>query len=47
MNIVMKRVRLKDGTEVRRVTEKLADELIKAGEHVYATRTEWKEDGRK
>ncbi len=47
MNIIMKRVRLKDSKdEVRRMPEKQAAVLVKTGEYVYATRTEWKDAGR-
>lgn len=38
MNIIMKRVRLKDGTDVYRVPEKLAVVLVKTNQYVYATR---------
>lgn len=49
MHTVMKRVRLKykeDKSKVRRVPEKVAAELVKTGDYVYATRKEWKDAGR-
>lgn len=42
----MKRVRLKDGTDVYRVPEKLAVVLVKTNQYVYATRAEWQANGR-
>ncbi len=48
MNTIMKRVRLKGDTAVvYRVPEELAQSLVKGGQYVYATRTEWKAAGRK
>ena len=46
MKTIYKRVRVKDGTKTYRVPEKRAVILIKSGEYVYATRAEWKADGR-
>ena len=48
MKTIYKRVKLKDDpTKVVRVPEKMAVTLIKTGEYVYATRAEWKANGRK
>ena len=51
MNTVMKRVKLarpgyKEDAGVRRMPEAMATKLVASGLYVYATRSEWKANGR-